>query len=494
MRRNSDGDNTALGRLAKNYEQKSGPYLHQAVGTIFGSSQSGQSGLETSQSTIQTVSSKSLGTMSHMDPERASIHSSRSSVPANSMPANSSKIDPAAILLQQQLAGAGGATPQAPAGGYTGGPLPGSAPPPGSSPAANDPTPLALQKRAPEFQLFKETSHDNAMLCGLNDLREENFLCDVTLMADDKPFQAHRAVLAATSPYLKSLFSDMSGGKIEHEVVEIRGVSAEGLKHIINFIYTSELRLNMGNIREVLAAAGHMQLKSATNFAVSYLKNEISVFNCVDVIQISEQFELPEVEEKAYSFIAQHLNELVKTEEIQKLSIENMSFLLDSNGLKNVSELELFEATRQWLMFDAGRYQYIRPLMEKIRFPQIPPRDLLRYVNFVDFMRIECNYLLLEASNYHMLPHSQPILQSVRTSVRSHDHRMVVVGGVDQQDRVSNQLLALTADVAKSDFLPPMHEGLCSHCVAVLNNFLYVLGGQNLFDERGNTAVNTVVR
>jgi len=35
----------------------------------------------------------------------------------------------------------------------------------------------------------------------------------------------------------------MSGGKIEHEVVEIRGVSAEGLKHIINFIYTSELRL-----------------------------------------------------------------------------------------------------------------------------------------------------------------------------------------------------------------------------------------------------------
>ena len=55
----------------------------------------------------------------------------------------------------------------------------------------------------------------------------------------------------------------------------------------------------MGNIREVLAAAGHMQLKSATNFAVSYLKNEISVFNCVDVIQISEQFELPEVEEKA---------------------------------------------------------------------------------------------------------------------------------------------------------------------------------------------------
>ena len=68
----------------------------------------------------------------------------------------------------------------------------------------------------------------------------------------------------------------MSGGKIEHEVVEIRGVSAEGLKHIINYIYTSELRLNMTNIREVLAAAGHMQLKAATNFAVTNLNTNLT--------------------------------------------------------------------------------------------------------------------------------------------------------------------------------------------------------------------------
>ena len=186
-RRNSDGQDSALDKLAKNYEdsrQRSGPYLHQAVGTIFGSS--------------TTVGSKSVGNMSARDdPERASIHSSRSSVaPANNSmlsgaPANS-RIDPAALLLQQQLSG-GNVPASMPGGGYTGGPLPGASAtlpgPGGSSPAANDPVPLALQKRAPEFQLFKETTHDNAMLTGLNDLREENFLCDVTLMADDKPFQ-----------------------------------------------------------------------------------------------------------------------------------------------------------------------------------------------------------------------------------------------------------------------------------------------------------------
>jgi len=34
--------------------------------------------------------------------------------------------------------------------------------------------------------------------------------------------------------------------------------------------------------------------------------------------------------------------------------------------------------------------------MEKIRFPLMPPRDLMVHVNVVDFMRTKCNDLLLE--------------------------------------------------------------------------------------------------
>ena len=181
-RRNSDSEsNSALSRLQKNYEerQRSGPYLHQAVGTIFGSS----------------VASKSTGTISMSDPDRVSLHSSRSSIvanqaalsmaaPANTSKLNNSAIDPAAILLQQQLA-SGAPTGGAPPGGYTGGAL--GAPAGGAESGALAPVPA--QPRPPEFQLFKEAEHNNELLAGLNDLRQENFLCDVTLMADDKPFQ-----------------------------------------------------------------------------------------------------------------------------------------------------------------------------------------------------------------------------------------------------------------------------------------------------------------
>ena len=251
---------------------------------------------------------------------------------------------------------------------------------------------------------------------------------------------------------------------LKSETIEVRGVSAAGLNLIINFIYTGELPLSITNIREVLAAGQHMNLKPVVNFCKTFLIKEITIWNCVSFIQLSEEFNLPVVEEKTYSFIALHLNELVKTEELQKLSFENISVLLDSNSLRNVTELELFEAARQWITFDEDRYQHVRTLMEKIRFPQIPPRDLLRFVNFIDFMRIECNYLLLEASNYHMLPHSQPILQSVRTQVRSEDLRIVILGGVDENDQVSKQIIATNierSDYAKGyNFIQTRHKNL----------------------------------
>ena len=64
--------------------------------------------------------------------------------PANTSKLGNSSIDPAAILLQQQLAGAPAAAP--PSGGYTGGPIGGA---PGAAPVTDVAT---RQQPPPEFQ------------------------------------------------------------------------------------------------------------------------------------------------------------------------------------------------------------------------------------------------------------------------------------------------------------------------------------------------------
>ena len=46
----------------------------------------------------------------------------------------------------------------------------------------------------------------------------------------------------------------------------------------------------------------------------------------------------------------------MKSNQLQKLTFENMSHILDSNDLKVMSELDVFAATLKWIMYDHSRW------------------------------------------------------------------------------------------------------------------------------------------
>ena len=56
------------------------------------------------------------------------------------------------------------------------------------------------------------------VLKGLNELRNQELLCDVHLVAEGAKFPAHRVVLAAASPYFQAMFT---GGFKENKMGEI---------------------------------------------------------------------------------------------------------------------------------------------------------------------------------------------------------------------------------------------------------------------------------
>ena len=128
-----------------------------------------------------------------------------------------------------------------------------------------------------------------------------------------------------------------------------------------------------------------------------------------------------------------------------------------------------------------------------IFFPEINNRTLILSYHKKN-IEPKTPFLLLEASSYHMLPHSQPIVPSKRCSVRSNEKRLIVVGGADNTDEVSNQLKVFNHSLTAYTLLPNLSKGVHSHCIATLNNFLYVIGGQQTFEDRGKTATEEVSR
>nr|XP_023698539.1 kelch-like protein 13 isoform X7 [Paramormyrops kingsleyae] len=314
-------------------------------------------------------------------------------------------------------------------------------------------------------RFFTSNTHSSVVLQGFDQLRLEGLLCDVTLVPGDgdEAFPVHRAMMASSSDYFKAMFT---GGMKEQDLmcIKLHGVNRVGLKKIIDFIYTAKLSLNMENLQDTLEAASFLQILPVLDFCKVFLISGVSLDNCVEVGRIANTYNLTEV---------------------------------DNNSLKRCGELELFKAACRWLRHEDGRMEQAPRLMKNIRFPLMSPQELINHVQTVDFMRTDntCVNLLLEASNYQMMPYMQPVMQSERTAIRSDSAHLVTLGGVLRQQLVVSKELRLYDEKARQwKSLAPMDAPRYQHGIAVIGNFLYVVGGQSNYDTKGKTAVDTVFR
>ena len=69
-------------------------------------------------------------------------------------------------------------------------------------------------------------------------LREDNDFTDVTLACEDgQQVEAHKVILAASSPFFQKLFAR---NKHPHPLVYMRGMKSDDLSAIVDFLYRGE--------------------------------------------------------------------------------------------------------------------------------------------------------------------------------------------------------------------------------------------------------------
>ena len=89
--------------------------------------------------------------------------------------------------------------------------------------------------------------------------KEENDFADVTLACEDgNQFEAHKVILAASSPFFENL---LKRKKHPHPLVYMRGVISVDLEAVINFLYFGEANISQENLESFLAIAQELQLK-----------------------------------------------------------------------------------------------------------------------------------------------------------------------------------------------------------------------------------------
>ena len=93
----------------------------------------------------------------------------------------------------------------------------------------------------------------------LVNLRSDKSFTDVTLACEDgQQLEAHRVILAASSPFFQKL---LQNAKHPNPLIYMRGVKFEDLLAIIDFLYFGETNVFQENLDSFLSIAEELQLK-----------------------------------------------------------------------------------------------------------------------------------------------------------------------------------------------------------------------------------------
>ncbi|KAJ8387064.1 hypothetical protein AAFF_G00161180 [Aldrovandia affinis] len=321
------------------------------------------------------------------------------------------------------------------------------------------------------------------LLEGLNTMRQDSFLCDLTVATKTKSFDVHKVVMASCSEYIQTVLKKDS----TVQRLDLSDLSPVGLATAITYAYSGKLTLSLYSIGSTIAVAIFLQIQSLVRMCSDFLMQEISVENCMYVANIADTYGLKSTKEAAQKFMRENFIEFSEMEQFLKLTYEQICDFLMDDSLHLPSEITAFQIAIKWLDFDEKRLKYAADLLTYIRFGTISAHDLVNHVQSVPRMMNdgECHRLLVDAMNYHLLPYQQNILQSRRTKLRGGLRVLLTVGGRPAltEKSLSKEVLYRDPDSIWNK-LTEMPAKSFNQCVAVLDGFLYVAGGEDQNDAR----------
>ncbi|XP_035668551.1 kelch-like protein 9 [Branchiostoma floridae] len=351
---------------------------------------------------------------------------------------------------------------------------------------------------------FKSSEHGDSLLFHLNRLRRDNHYCDTYVTTDEGGFRVHQAVLAAISPRFKEEMELQAAEQEQKQLttIRIKDVSPTALNFLLDFAYTSEISINLKHVEDIFKSAKKLAIPGVVFFCKEFLSQEINMDNCLKVLEVAGRCDLHDIVEKVDGFIQKNFDLMSESDLLQQLTYQQISSYMRSDDVRSSAELKLFNAAWRWLKYDSSRSAHAHDLMADIRFGLMSSLELKNHVQQVDFMRTDqqCSRTLQEAYEYHLFPSLQPLRQNITTKVRSSTYYVITVGGAQKEPTNQCLYLDLSPEPAFSDGVMPRPEwkqfqrapkARYQLTAAVLNNFVYLVGGQNEVHAAGRAAENS---
>ena len=116
--------------------------------------------------------------------------------------------------------------------------------------------------RSSEKLCLKWNDFQENLNSALGDLRNDQDFADVTLACEDgTQVQVHKVILASSSPFFKEM---LKRNKHPHPLIYMRGLKAQDLVAMVDFLYFGEANVNEESLDVFLGLAEELKLKGLT--------------------------------------------------------------------------------------------------------------------------------------------------------------------------------------------------------------------------------------
>ena len=274
--------------------------------------------------------------------------------------------------------------------------------PPGIMSSAH---PVTFARPPPREMDYIEREHPRNVFEYLNEMRQRGDLCDVTLLANTEEIRAHKVVLAACSQYFEQMFIG-EFAEPDNEPIFIEEVEEDALIALVDFAYTSRIKLTDHNIYSVFEAADLLQFSGVKGACFKFFKQQMNKSNCIRTWLFAESHNCTELLEASLKYIECNFLDIVNGREF--LSLEQPDVVARLAGLEDLaitSEEQVYEAVLGWLHRDPERRKEHAPVVFKgVRFPSISREYLLHIVDNEPFIKEDpdCLQQLIDALESHV--------------------------------------------------------------------------------------------
>ena len=223
------------------------------------------------------------------------------------------------------------------------------------------------------------SKHRQELLERLNILKNNNSFCDVTIAVKDKEFKAHRAVLAAASPFFLTLLtSNMKESNEQLIKVELEEATESVMEDALQYIYTGDITVVKERAHNLIATANFLLLPSLKTMAANVLKEVVSTQNCLFNYYFADKYEVVELKEKCWEVINENFSVVMETEDFLNLDMKQVMEWVSSDDVIVNAEEDIFQGIVKWVSHDKSeREKYFPGLLHLIRLSSISHDFLL---------------------------------------------------------------------------------------------------------------------